>query len=162
MAGLKGTLFRRLLRTVGVEPRARSLELTARLARAEERLTLARRRRADATARHLRWKRKYALLKARDLRLAKELQRMNEAAGRTRELELEVVRLTAALRASERETLKGFKKIEALVAAAEELARTGRAQVNTIEVKLDLVDGALNTLDRRYRTIVTRSTGGGA
>jgi chromosome segregation ATPase len=162
MAHTKGTWFHRLLRKMGLDARGRSAELTARLARAEERVTLTRRVRARARSRMLRWKEKSAVRKARERQWSQEIERAKqEGAARIKELELEVARLTSALRTSEHEKLIRVEELEALAATTEQLAQSGREQLNTIEVKLDLVDAALNTLDRRYRTIVTRGPGAG-
>ena len=143
--------------------------LKQRLRRARERVTLARETRNRTRIGMLRWKEKYRLRKERDNRQAPDRVSITE-------LQREVTRLAAALRASEQarskavaelnasrefirvETVKRMEAIEALISDAERSVRSGRGQLDAVEAKLDLVDGAINTLDQRYRTIAVRDT----
>jgi hypothetical protein len=149
-----GKSFRRLLMQLGLESRRRATQLSRRLHRAEERVALSRQVSERSRASMLRWKDKYRLRKQRAVSVTESLAELQE-------LRHQVATLTNALRVSEDVRLTRSHEIDAFIAEAERELQDSRDQADAIEVKLDLVDGAINTLDRRYRTIVTREAQAG-
>jgi hypothetical protein len=68
----------------------------------------------------------------------------------------QVEQLLAALRVSEQTRLRRVEEIEALLGEATRAFQDNRHQADAIKVQLDLVDGAVSTLDRRYRMLTAR------
>lgn len=152
-----GSLVQRLLGSVGLEPRGRSADLRASVARADRRVADVKRHLQQYRAEKLRWKARYRTMRERQARWkARQNEREQAIAHRLEagfrhelaELQKQFERESAAAR---------LQEISDRVVQANRSIQHGREILSALEVKLDLVDGAINTLDRRFRTVVTQS-----
>ena len=161
-------LLRRLLRRLGLELRTTSAALRVDLARADERLNQARRRKKQYRSEALHWKNKCGVLVEREATLKARQQAreqvMQESKRMFHERERAVLHKARAefehklakLRQRDQAHIVRMEALRKRIEDAERSVQKGRECMSVLEVKLDLVDGAINTLDRRYRTVATQ------
>jgi chromosome segregation ATPase len=151
MPSLIARLGSRALRAVGLERSGKAAELREALARTEGRMVELKRiiehTRAEAHA----WKTKLHEASAhrdreREADRATYAARLEKLERRTR---------TASERLEQRDTARQEKlnDLREKVVAADRSVRIGRDHLMAIEVKLDVIEGAVNVLDRRFRVI---------
>ena len=128
-----------LLRRAGLERSGPVRALRHALARCEERTVELKRRLEQTRGESEEWRTKYRV---------REEQRRARAEKVEREYKAHVARLEARAAAQ----IEKVKELRDRLEHAERSARIGREHLMSIEVKLDLIEGAVNVLDRRYRT----------
>lgn len=150
-------LARQLLRRVGLEPHGASAGLRASIARADQRVEKAKRLRKQSHREMLQWKAKCRSMAERQVAWQARQDQREQAIVNRLEAEFKH-RLAELQKQYERESAAvRLQEVSERVAQAERSIQHGREDLSALEVKLDLVDGAINTLDRRFRTVVIQS-----
>jgi chromosome segregation ATPase len=141
----------RALRAAGLERAGRTPELREALARAEQRMVELKRLVAQTHAEAQTWK-----TKLHEASTHHEQQRLaDRATYEARVAKLEDRTRRGAERLEQRDAARQEKlnDLREKVVAADRSIRIGRDHLMAIEVKLDVVEGAVNVLDRRFRMI---------
>ena len=151
MAGLLNVWGSRVLRAAGLERSGKASDLRAALERSEHRLTDLKHLVEQTRSESQTWK-----AKLHEATAHHEGQRQSEREHyKERTAKLEERARKAATRLAERDAARQEKlnELREKVLAADRSVRIGRDHLMAIEVKLDVIEGAVNVLDRRFRTI---------
>jgi chromosome segregation ATPase len=141
----------RALRAAGLERSGRASELREALARAEQRVVDLKK-----LLEHTRQEAQASKAKLHEASKHYEQQRQAErAAYQARLAKAEERSEKASARLGERDVARHEKvgELREKVIAADRSVRIGRDHLMAIEVKLDVVEGAVNVLDRRFRMV---------
>jgi chromosome segregation ATPase len=141
----------RVLRTAGLERSGKTAELRAALARSEQRLVELKHLVEQTRGEVQTWKSKLHEATAHYERQRQSEREQYEA--RTTKLEERAQRAAAKLAERDAARQEKLAELRDKVVAADRSVRIGRDHLMAIEVKLDVIEGAVNVLDRRYRTI---------
>ena len=150
MAGGVRGVGRRVLSAAGLERAGASAQLRSALAHAEERVIELKRLLAQTRNESQAWK---AKMQAGTSHLS-EQRKAEEERYRTRVAKLEERARKELAKAEARDAARQEKlnTLRDKLVEAERSVRIGRDHLMAIEVKLDVIEGAINVLDRRYRT----------
>jgi chromosome segregation ATPase len=148
----------RVLRGIGLERQGRAAELKQALVKSEEHVSELKRLLEQSRQETAKWRAKAqeASTESSDQRKAREDKhraRIEKLEGRMRE-QMDKLRHADTGRADK------LNDLRERVAGADRSVRIGRDHLMALEAKLDLIEGAINVLDRRYRSLVSAPPSG--
>jgi chromosome segregation ATPase len=157
MPGLIRRIGRHVLNGVGLERSGAAGQLRSALEHSDERVSELKRLLAQARAESQSWK---AKLHEGTAHLT-EQRKLEEERYRTRVAKLEERLKKEISRIEVRDAARQEKlaDLREKVLEAERSVRTGRDHLMAIEVKLDVIEGAINVLDRRFRAMTPAGPG---
>ena len=138
------------LQRIGLEPRGRSAELSARIVELQLRLAETKALHAAARARTQAYRERAH--HAKEV-IARKRQTYEDNYGkRVEKLERQYERVVTRLTEREAKRFAKLNELRESVTQADRSVRVGRERLQSVELKLDLIEGAVNILDRRFRT----------
>jgi chromosome segregation ATPase len=148
----------RVLRGLGLERQGRAAELREALAKSEQHVAELKRLLEQSRQEAAKWRAKVqeASTESTDRRKADE----EKHRARIEKLESRVREHVDKLRHADTARAAKLDDLRERVVGADRSVRIGRDHLMALEAKLDLIEGAINVLDRRYRTLASTPQSG--
>jgi chromosome segregation ATPase len=157
MTDTMARLGSRVLRRLGLERGGRAADLHEALRKSEQRIVELKKLLEKSRAESEQWRAKLLASSAHEQAARKSDDEKYRA--RVEKLEARLAEQVAKLQERDAARAEKVGELRDKVATADRSVRAGRDHLMSIEVKLDLIEGAINVLDRRFRGL--RSSPGG-